>query len=34
MFNFVGWLVVTGFALYGLINFVNDHVVENKHSNA
>jgi hypothetical protein len=27
MFRFVGWVVVTGFALYGLGRFVEDHVV-------
>jgi len=30
MFRFVGWLVVTGFALYGLREFVNHHVVSDK----
>lgn len=34
MFNFVGWLVVTGFALYGFVIFANNHVVKNKRSNA
>lgn len=27
MFRFVGWLVVTGFSLYGLSQFLNHHVV-------
>jgi hypothetical protein len=30
MFGFVGWLFVTSFALYGLITFINDHVVVGK----
>ncbi len=30
MFRFVGWLVVTGFALYGVSEFVNRHVVADK----
>ena len=30
MFYFTGWLVTTGFALYGLANFLRDHVVANK----
>lgn len=30
MFNFVGWLVVTGFALYGLAKFIHGHVVADK----
>ena len=30
MFRIVGWLVVTGFALYGLDRFVADHVVTDK----
>lgn len=30
MFRFVGWLVVTGFALYGLNEFVCRHVVADK----
>lgn len=34
MFNFVGWLVVTSFALYGLAKFVSDHVVMDKHQTA
>lgn len=34
MFYFIGWLVVTSFALYGLVNFINDHVVEGKRLNA
>lgn len=32
MFRFVGWLVVTGFALYGLNEFVRNHVVAEKES--
>lgn len=31
MFSFVGWLVVTSFALYGLAKFVDDHVVVGKY---
>lgn len=27
MLRFVGWLAVTGFALYGLVQFVDRHVV-------
>jgi hypothetical protein len=27
MFRFVGWVVVTGFALYGATHFVKNHVV-------
>lgn len=27
MFRFVGFLVVTGFALYGAANFITRHVV-------
>ena len=27
MFRFVGWLVVTGFFLYGLAQFCDRHVV-------
>jgi hypothetical protein len=34
MFNFVGWLVVTGFALYGLAKFLRDHVVTGKQATA
>lgn len=34
MFNFVGCLVITSFALYGLVNFIDAHVVEDKRSNA
>ncbi len=30
MFKFVGWLVVTSFALYGLAQFVDKHVVTEK----
>lgn len=30
MFRFVGWLVVTGFAVYGLSEFVSRHVVADK----
>lgn len=30
MFNFVGWLVVTSFALFGLFNFISNHVVVGK----
>lgn len=30
MFRFVGWLVVTGFALYGMARFVDEHVVAEK----
>ena len=32
MFRFVGWLVVTSFALFGLTKFVEEHVVVNKES--
>jgi hypothetical protein len=31
MFSFVGRLVVTSFALYGLVKFVKNHVVMGKH---
>ncbi len=34
MFNFVGWLVVTGFVLYGLAKFLCDHVVMGKRATA
>lgn len=34
MFRFVGWLVVTGFTLYGLGRFVGEHVVLEKPKNA
>jgi hypothetical protein len=34
MFSFVGWLVVTGFALYGLVTFINDHLVVGKRQSA
>jgi hypothetical protein len=27
MFRFIGWFVMTGFALYGATRFVQDHVV-------
>jgi hypothetical protein len=27
MFKVVGFLVVTGFLLYGLVQFISDHVV-------
>lgn len=30
MFRFVGWLVVTGLALYGAGKFVEEHVVVSK----
>jgi hypothetical protein len=30
MFKFVGWLAVTGFALYGFTKFVRHHVVAEK----
>lgn len=30
MFKFVGWLAVSGFALYGFNHFVRDHVVAEK----
>ncbi len=30
MFKFVGYLVVSGFALYGLARFVNNHMVSEK----
>jgi|GEM_PF-2125133 len=30
MFRFVGWIVVTGFALYGATQFVRKHVVADK----
>lgn len=30
MFRIVGWLVVTGFALYGANIFVKNHVVAHK----
>ena len=30
MFRFVGWVVVTGFALYGASQFVDRHVVAEK----
>lgn len=30
MFKFVGWLVVTGFAVYGAVHFVQAHVVAGK----
>ena len=30
MFRIVGWLVVTGFALYGATLFVSQHVVIDK----
>ena len=33
MFKFAGWVVVTGFALYGLAKFVKDHVVIDPHDN-
>ncbi len=31
MFNFVGWLIVTSFALYGLAKFLREHVILDKH---
>jgi hypothetical protein len=31
MFKLVGWVVVTSFALYGLVRFVDDHVVADVH---
>lgn len=30
MFRIVGWLVVTGFALYGTSQFIDQHVVAEK----
>lgn len=30
MFQFVGWVVVTSFALYGAVHFINEHVVAEK----
>jgi hypothetical protein len=30
MFKFVGWLIVTGFAAYGLVEFIEKHVVSEK----
>ncbi len=30
MFRIVGWFVVTGFALYGLGRFMDEHVVSEK----
>ena len=30
MFRTVGWLVVTGFALYGAAQFIKAHVVADK----
>lgn len=32
MFRFVGWVVMTGFALYGISQFVSRHVVLNDDS--
>ena len=34
MFKFVGWVVVTSFALYGLAKFVKEHVVIDARSDA
>jgi hypothetical protein len=34
MFKFVGCLVVTSFALYGLVKFVEEHVVTDAHEQA
>jgi hypothetical protein len=34
MFKFVGWVVVTSFALYGLARFVKEHVVTDAHDEA
>jgi len=34
MFSFVGWLVVTSFALYGLVKFISNHVVAGKRQSA
>lgn len=34
MYTFVGWLVVTSFALYGLAHFINGHVVADKRQSA
>jgi hypothetical protein len=34
MFNFVGWLVVTSFALFGPFKFINNHVVAGKRQSA
>jgi hypothetical protein len=34
MFKFVGWMVVTSFALYGLTKFVEEHVVTDTHDDA
>ncbi len=30
MHRFIGWLVVTGFALYGLGRFIDEHVSTEK----
>lgn len=30
MVRFVGWLVITGFAIYGVSQFVTHHVVSEK----
>lgn len=34
MFRFVGWLVVTGFSLYGLAQFLDRHVTSEKAEDA
>ena len=34
MFKFVGWVVVTSFALFGLAKFVEEHVVIDVHEKA
>ena len=34
MFRFVGFIVVTGFALYGAAQFFNQHVVVEKQRDA
>ncbi len=33
MFRIVGWIVVTGFALFGLKEFIEQHVVDEKTDN-
>ena len=30
MFRFIGWVVMTGFALYGVDQFIDQHVVDEK----
>ncbi len=34
MFRFVGWLVVTGFSLYGLSQFLDKHVTSGEDADA